>query len=158
MTIKLLCVGKLTEQYLRAAIEDYLTRLRRYATVTYLEIEAERRGKKYSDQEIKVRECTRIRKAITPRDFVVALDEHGREYSSSELAQFIARCQGRGDMKTLTFVTGGATGFAESFLSQADSVVSLSKLTLPHQLCRLILAEQLYRAYTILAGEPYHKM
>ena len=158
MTIKLLCVGKTTEQQLRAAMDAYLKRLRRYVSVEYVEIEAERRGKKYSELEIKRREGVRIRKMLTSREFVVALDENGVQYSSITFAKFISQCQVRGDMKILTFVTGGATGFAESFLSEADAVLSLSKMTFPHQLCRLILVEQLYRAYTILAGESYHKI
>jgi 23S rRNA (pseudouridine1915-N3)-methyltransferase len=157
MTIKLLCVGKITEPYLREAIADYLKRLRRYTPFEYVEIKAEQRGHKYSAQATKERECVRVRQAIKPQEFVVALDEKGIQYSSVEFSHFLARFQIRGDIKTLTFVTGGATGFSESFLQEAQSVLSLSKMTFPHQLCRLILVEQLYRAYTIMAGESYHK-
>ena len=95
---------------------------------------------------------------LTPQEFVVVLDEKGIQHSSVEFSQFISQCQVGGDIKTLTFVTGGAIGFSEAFLSKTDVVLSLSKMTFPHQLCRLILVEQLYRVYTIMAGEPYHKI
>lgn len=157
MTIKLLCVGKTREKYLRLALEEYLRRLRHYVPVEYKEIKAEKRKKTENDEQTKQRECERISQALSPQSVVVVLDERGRQYSSSEFSQFISRYQDRGNVKTLTFVTGGATGFSETFLKDADNVVSLSKMTFPHQLCRLILVEQLYRAYTILAGEPYHK-
>ncbi len=157
MRIKIICVGKTKEQYVSQALDEYLQRVRRYTNTEYIEIKAARRGKKYSDLEVKKRESERIRKAITSQEFVVALDEKGDQYSSVEFSEFIARCQVRGDIKILTFITGGATGFTEAFLSEADIVFSLSKMTFPHQLCRLILAEQLYRAYTIIAGEMYHK-
>jgi 23S rRNA (pseudouridine1915-N3)-methyltransferase len=157
MLIKLLCVGKIKERYLREAVDEYLARLRHYTPVEYVEIEAEPRGKKSRDLDVKQREAARIRKVLTTREFVVALDEHGVQQSSQAFANFISQCQVRGDMKTLTFVTGGATGFLETFLSEANFVLALSKMTFPHQVCRLILVEQLYRAYTIIAGESYHK-
>ena len=158
MTIKLICVGKIRERYLDQAINEYRKRLRRYVAVDYQELKAEKRGKSASDVVIKKREADRIQKRITPRDFVIALDETGRQYSSTEFADFLARCQRHGEIKTLVFITGGATGFPKTFLSQADKVLSLSKMTFPHQFCRLILLEQLYRAYTIIAGESYHKI
>ena len=158
MTIKLLCVGKIREHYLHEALDEYLKRLRRYVPVEYVEVKAEKRGKKYRKSEVEQREGERLRKVITPQEFVIALDERGIQYSSVEFSQFISQCQVRGDIKTLTFVTGGATGFSEAFLSEADVVLSLSTMTFPHQLCRLILVEQLYRAYTIMAGESYHKI
>ncbi len=158
MTIKLLCVGKMKERCLSEVFDEYLRRMRRYGVVECAEVKAEKRGKKDREAEVKQREYERLRKMLLPQEFVVALDEKGTQYSSIEFAQFISRCQVRGDIKTLTFVTGGATGFSGAFLSEADVVLSLSRMTFPHQLCRLILVEQLYRAYTILAGEPYHKI
>lgn len=158
MTIKLLCVGKIKERYLSEAIDDYLRRMRRYVLIEYVEVKTEKREKNSRASEIKQREYERLRKMVTSQEFVVALDEKGIQYSSVEFSEFIARCQVRGDIKILTFVTGGAIGFSEAFLSEADVVLALSKMTFPHQLCRLILVEQLYRAYTIMAGEPYHKI
>ncbi|GAK60675.1 ribosomal RNA large subunit methyltransferase H [Candidatus Vecturithrix granuli] len=158
MTIKFLCVGKITESYLQEAIEDYLKRLRHYTSIEYREIKAEKRKKTENDLQIRQREYERLCQAITPQELVIALDEHGTAYSSLEFSQLLAQYQRRGEVKTVTFVIGGATGFAEEFLRKARAIVSLSCMTFPHQLCRLILVEQVYRAYTILAGEPYHKM
>lgn len=158
MTIKLMCIGKTKEAYARQGIDDYRQRIRRYvSSIDYQELKAEKRRKNTPDAEIQRREYECIQKALTPQDCVIALDEHGVQYSSVEFADFISRCQMQGRSKTLTFVTGGATGFSRAFLQEADYVVSLSKMTFPHQLCRLVLLEQIYRAYTILAGEPYHK-
>ena len=158
MTIKLVCIGKTKEAYAQHGIDDYRKRIRRYVPIDYREVKAGKRRKKTPDAEIQQHEYECIRKALTPQDCVVALDEHGVHYSSVEFADFISRCQMQGTIKTLTFVTGGATGFSRIFLQEAEYVVSLSKMTFPHQLCRLVLLEQIYRAYTILAGEPYHKV
>ncbi len=157
MTIKLLCVGKTKEEYFRTALDEYLKRLRHYVPVEYLGIKAEKRRKSESDELVKERECERLTKALPSQGVVIALDEQGTQYTSINFSQKLASYQNRGDIKTLTFVTGGATGFSETFLQSADELMSLSKMTFPHQLCRIILLEQLYRAYTILAGESYHK-
>lgn len=157
MTIKFLCIGKIKEVFLQEAIQDYLKRLRHYTTIEYHEVKAEKRKKTENDVQIRQRECERLRKLIPLQDVIIALDEHGKSYSSVEFAQFLAHYQQRGEVKALTFVIGGATGFAEEFLREAQEVVSLSRMTFPHQLCRLILVEQIYRAYTLLAGESYHK-
>lgn len=157
MLIKLICVGKTKETYLKHGIEDYLKRVRRYTPLEYVEVKAGKRSKKSYEPDVQQRECEAIRKALTPKEFLIVLDERGQPYSSVELAEFISRCQVRGNIKILTFVTGGATGFTKTFLNEADVVLSLSRMTFPHQICRLLLLEQLYRAYTIIAGESYHK-
>jgi len=157
MTIKLLCVGKIKEPYLQLALGDYLKRIRHYTQIEYREIKAEKRKKTDNDAQVRQRECEKIDKAILPQEVVIALDEQGMQYTSLEFSQLLARYQLRGNIKTLTFVTGGATGFSEAFLKKADAILSLSNMTFPHQLCRLIFVEQVYRAYTILAGESYHK-
>ena len=157
MTIKLLCIGKTKDTYLRLAIDEYLRRIRHYTSLEYIEIKAEKRRKTESESQVKEREYEKLQRVLSSQEFVVALDERGTQYSSREFSKFISQHQIRGDVKTLTFVTGGATGFAEKFFDEAKSVISLSKMTFPHQLCRLILVEQLYRAYSILAGEAYHK-
>ncbi len=157
MTIRLVCVGKIREPYIADGVTEFRKRIRRYGALNYVEVKAEKRRKNSLDAEVRQRECERIQKAIAPQEYVVALDEHGLQYTSREFADFIARCQCDGAIKSLTFVTGGATGFTRTLLQQANTVLSLSKMTFPHQLCRLLLLEQVYRAYTILAGEPYHK-
>ncbi len=157
MRNKLLCVGKIKSPYLQHALNEYLKRLQHYTQVTYQEIRAEKRKKNTNDALIRQQECERIHKAISTQEVIVALDERGSHYSSVEFSRVLSRYQMRGDVKALTFVTGGATGFSNDFRQKADALLSLSSMTFPHQLCRIILAEQLYRAHTILAGESYHK-
>ncbi len=157
MTITLLATGKIKERSLRQLIDDYLARIRHYTRFEYIELKAESRRKTKNDACVKTRECEKIQKALHPQDLVVALDEHGTEYTSLEFAKFLEGRQLRGDVKRIVFVIGGATGFSEEFLSSTQQRLSLSKMTLPHQLCRLLFVEQLYRAFSIVAGESYHK-
>ncbi len=157
MTIKLLCVGKLKAPKLQQTLDEYLKRIRHYTSIEYQEIKAEKRKKTERDEFVKQRESEHIAKYLSPQDVIIALDEHGTQYSSREFAQCISQYQLRGDVKRLVFVTGGATGFSSDFLQRADLIFSLSRMTFPHQFCRLIFVEQVYRAYTILAGESYHK-
>ena len=157
MMIKFVCVGKVKEPYLLPGIEEYLERIRHYAPVEYAEIKAEARKKHEPDTLIKQREAEKIRQALAPQDCVIALDEHGKECSSEQFAGLLAKYQQRSDIKRLVFVTGGATGLSEELLNRAELVLALSRMTFPHQLCRLILFEQMYRGLTILAGESYHK-
>lgn len=157
MVMKLLCVGKIKEPHLQPAIDEYLRRIQHYIPIEYQEIKAENRSKTEPDEQIKRREYEKIRQALAPNDCVIALDERGTHYSSEEFAAFLARYQSRGDIKRLVFVTGGATGLAAQLLKEAHQTLSLSKMTFPHQLCRLFFLEQVYRALTILAGESYHK-
>ncbi|MCP4403502.1 MAG: 23S rRNA (pseudouridine(1915)-N(3))-methyltransferase RlmH [bacterium] len=157
MTITLLAIGKIKERSLRQLIDDYLARIRHYTRFEYIELKAESRRKTKNDACVKTRECEKIQKTLHPQDLVVALDEHGAEYTSLEFAKFLEGRQLRGDVKRIVFVIGGATGFSEEFLSSTHQRLSLSKMTLPHQLCRLLFVEQLYRAFSIVAGESYHK-
>ena len=157
MRIKLLCVGKMKDPSLQGVLQEYLKRVRHYTPLTYQEIRAEKRKKTDNDVLARQRECAHLRKAMAAQEMLVTLDERGTQYSSEEFSRFIARHQARGAVKTLTFATGGATGVSDEFLQESDVVLSLSKMTFPHRLCRIILVEQLYRAYTILAGESYHK-
>ena len=157
MTIKLLTVGAIKEAELRKLIDMYLQRIRHYTPLECQEIKAEKRGKTEADPQVKRREAEKLRQRLTPHETVIALAEQGRQYTSGEFAAMLGQYQLRGEVKTLTFVIGGATGLDDEFVRSAARVWSLSKMTFPHQLCRLIMLEQLYRAYTILAGEPYHK-
>jgi len=158
MTIRLICVGKTKNTYIQEGVNEYIRRIRRYVSLDYVELKAEKRRKNTPDADAQQRECERIQKVITPQEYVVVLDEHGAQYSSGEFAEFISNCQIHGAIKILTFVTGGVTGFTRLLLQQANNVLSLSRMTFPHQFCRVILLEQVYRAYTIIAGEPYHKV
>jgi 23S rRNA (pseudouridine1915-N3)-methyltransferase len=157
MTITLLAIGKLKEASLQKLIHEYLARIRRYTNFEYIELKAEKRKKTENDACVKARECEKIQKTLNPQDLVIALDEHGAEQTSLEFAKFLEGHQLRGNVKRIVFVLGGATGFSDEFLKAADQQLALSRMTLPHRLCRLLFVEQLYRALSIVAGESYHK-
>lgn len=154
--IRIICVGKVKERYIRQGIEDYLGRLKRYTDVEYVEVKDEKILNPFSEELIKKREAERIEKTFLPDGLVIVLDEGGQSFSSKMLAEFLQRQQVQGT-RVIQFVIGGTLGVADSILKKAFKVLSLSKMTFTHQLSRLILLEQLYRAFTILKGEPYHK-
>ena len=159
MQIRVLAVGKLKEQYLVEGIEEYSKRLRRYERLEIVELRAESFSEPLSAKEVEEilrREGERLLKEIKPRSFFVALDRGGRALSSEELAEEIQRAALAGSSQ-LVFVIGGSLGLDERVLKRADLVLSFSKFTFPHQLMRLILLEQIYRAFTILNNERYHK-
>lgn len=159
MQIRVLAVGKLKEQYLVEGIEEYSKRLGRYERLEIVELREESFSEPLSAKEVEEilrREGERILKEIKPRSFLVALDRGGRALSSEELAEEIQRAALAGSSQ-LVFVIGGSLGLDERVLKRADLVLSFSKFTFPHQLMRLILLEQIYRAFTILNNERYHK-
>lgn len=157
MTLTLLAIGKIKETSLQTLIGEYLTRIRHYTNFEYIELKAEKRKKTENDACVKAREYEKIQKTLKPQDLIIALDERGVEQTSTEFAKFLEDHQLRGDIKRIVFVIGGATGFSDEFLKSAQKRLALSKMTLPHQLCRLLFVEQLYRAFSIIAGESYHK-
>jgi len=136
--IRVLAVGKLKEAHYRDAVDEYLGRLRHYATI----------------EEVEVRDDAALRKAIPPRAHVFALTIDGKPRSSEELAARIEELAGR--VPELAFIIGGADGIPADVVAAAHERLSLSRMTLPHRLARLVLVEQLYRAMTIRKGEPYH--
>ena len=142
--IAIIAVGKIKQAGLRAPLDDYLGRLRRYGGCDEIEL------KDGSDAEVEAR----FRKAIPERSRVIALEVTGKTVSSQGLADRVARAE-RDAVGSLVFLIGGAYGLPKSVSASASVQLSLSALTLPHQLARLVLAEQVYRAFTILRGEPY---
>jgi 23S rRNA (pseudouridine1915-N3)-methyltransferase len=148
----LLAVGKLRPSY-RQACDDYLRRLGRHATVREVEVREAARAPTRAVQQRD--EAERLRAKIPARARVVALAREGEGWSSVELARRLEAWAL--DSRPLALVIGGSTGLAESLLSEADARWSLGPLTLPHELARVVVVEQLYRAGTILRGEPYHK-
>jgi len=144
MHVKLVVVGRVKERGLRALIDDYVKRIGRYGR--YHEVEL-----KDGPEDGLV---TRFRREITERSRVVALEVDGRRMSSVELAEQVGRAQVDG-VQTLVFLIGGAYGLPAEISRAADLRLSLSDMTLPHRLARLFLVEQIYRAFTILGGEPY---
>ncbi|MDD6868780.1 MAG: 23S rRNA (pseudouridine(1915)-N(3))-methyltransferase RlmH [bacterium] len=155
MKIELFVVGKTNHNYLSPGIEDYLKRINRYIQFSIRCISDAKNTKNLSQQQQKNAEGQNILVAIDNSDYVVLLDEHGKEYKSIEFASLIDKKM-QTVAKRLVFVVGGPYGFSEDVYKRANEKISLSKMTFPHDLIRLIFVEQLYRAFSILNHEPYH--
>ena len=154
MRISLLMVGKTTDPRLISLIEDYRERLLHYAPFELVVLPDLKNTKSLSEEQIKTAEGEAILRFVTPSMDVVLLDEHGREFRSIEYAEWLQKKMGSG--KDLTLVIGGPYGFSEAVYQRADGKVSLSRMTFSHQMIRIMVIEQIYRAMTILRGEPYH--
>lgn len=154
MKIVLLFTGKTEEAYLNEGIGIYIRRLKRYIPVE-IRIIGETGKKKASAGKHKIRESGKLSIPAGNLSYLALLDEKGDKFNSEEFAGFIEQIMTRG-YKELVFVTGGAYGFPELMHRKADRKISLSDMTYTHQMVRLILAEQIYRAMTIIRGEPYH--
>ena len=159
MNITIITVGKLKEKYLKQGIDEYLKRLTAYAKVEIIELPDEKAPETLSDVEmlqIKDKEGERILSKINPDAHVIALAIEGKMKTSEELADTIDKLGTYGKSK-ITFIIGGSLGLSQEVMKRADEALSFSKMTFPHQLMRLILVEQIYRAYRIIRNEPYHK-
>lgn len=155
MNIKLVVVGKTDEKYLQEGISLYEQRLTHYVNFSIVTIPALKDQKGASPAEIREREASLILKQIDKADRIVLLDEHGKQYTSITFSQYMQKQMNAG-LRNLTFVIGGAFGFAPAINDAANDKLSLSSMTFNHQMVRLFFVEQLYRAYTILNHEPYH--
>lgn len=155
MKITLLTVGKTDRDWVRQGLDIYVSRLKHYIPFVMTEIPELKNVSSLSKDQIKTREGELILKNIRPTDDVILLDERGKQYSSMEFAKVLQdkiSYIGKG----IVFVIGGAYGFSEDVYRRADSKMSLSRMTFSHQMVRAIFAEQIYRAFTIMKGEPYH--
>lgn len=155
MKITLLTVGKTDRDWVRQGLDIYVSRLKHYIPFILTEIPELKNVSALSKDQIKIKEGELILKNIRPADDVILLDEHGKEYSSVQLAK-ILQDKISYECKDIIFVIGGAYGFSDAVYARANSKLSLSKMTFSHQMVRTIFAEQLYRAFTIMKGEPYH--
>lgn len=155
MNIKLIVVGKNEQKYLKEALDIYIKRLTHYINFELVVLPDVKNAKNLSVSELKDKEAELILKHSAKADKVVLLDEKGKEFSSVEFSKYIEK-QMNASLKTLAFVVGGAFGFSEKVYSQANEKLSISKMTFSHQMIRLLFVEQLYRAFTIIKGEPYH--
>lgn len=155
MRTTLLTVGKTDISWVREGLETYVSRLSHYTRFSIVEIPELKGVSSFSKDAIKQKEGDLILRQLGASDFVVLLDEHGREYRSVEFAAMLQNLMSR-TSRDIVFVIGGAYGFSDAVYSRADAKLSLSKMTFSHQLVRTIFAEQLYRAFTIMRGEPYH--
>jgi 23S rRNA (pseudouridine1915-N3)-methyltransferase len=159
VNISLLTIGKLKEKYLKQGIDEYLKRLTAYAKVEVIELPDEKAPEQLSDiemEQVKNKEGERLLAKISPDAYVIALAIEGKQRSSEEFADMIDKLATYGKSK-IAFVIGGSLGLSKDVLNRADEKLSFSKMTFPHQLMRLILLEQVYRAYRINRNEPYHK-
>lgn len=155
--IELLAVGKLREKWLLQGASEYIKRIGRHARVSIQEIPDQPCPKGESEQETaKAREGEQILSRINPRSFVIVLDVNGKTLDSPGLADLISNLSQRG-ISDVTFIIGGSMGLSRDVLNRGDCVLSFSSFTFPHQLMRVVLLEQLYRACKINAGETYHK-
>ena len=155
MKFTLLTVGKTDVKWVKEGLDLYVSRLSHYAPFQVREIPELKNVSALDREQIKVREGELILKSLRPSDEVVLLDEGGRELRSVEFASWLEERFSRGS-RDIVFVIGGAYGFSKEVYARADSKLSLSKMTFSHQMVRTIFAEQLYRAFTIMRGEPYH--
>jgi len=155
MQIKVLNIGATELPYLREGIDQYLKKLKHYVPVEMINIPRVRAGKTASPEYVKEQEGNLIIRHLTGSETAVLLDEHGKQMTSQAFSQYLQRHMNQG-VKTLTFITGGAFGFSNAVHDRVKESISLSSMTFPHQLVRLIFLEQLYRAFTILKGESYH--
>jgi len=155
MEVKLLTVGKTDVPWVKEGLDLYVSRLRHYVPFALVEIPQLKNVSAFTQDQIKEKEGELILKQISPGDSVILLDEHGKEYRSVEWAEWLRQRLARGG-KGLVFVIGGAYGFPEKVYERAEGRISLSRMTFSHQMVRTIFAEQLYRAFTIIKGEPYH--
>lgn len=152
MKIKLIAVGKISENYLASGIEIYMNRLKHYAKVELIELNE---AKVKNQQEIKNLESKKILEKVNfGKEDLILLDENGNDFKSIQFSEFLQKKMN--NSKDIAFAIGGAYGFSEEIKEKAHLQISLSKMTFSHQMIRLFFLEQLYRAFTILKGEPYH--
>ncbi len=158
LTIKIVCVGKLKESYLKSAVEEYSKRLSKYCKLDIVEVADEKipdRLNESIEQEIKAKECDNIFRHLKTDSYIIALDLHGKEYTSEEFSQKLDNVSMLSS--NITFVIGGSLGFNKTLLDYCQEKICFSKMTFPHQLIRVFLLEQIFRAFKISNGETYHR-
>ncbi len=159
MRITVVCVGKLKEKYWQAAVAEYSKRLSRYHKLEIVELADEKAPETMSqaqEEEVKQKEGERILKALKDDAFVIALAIEGKMMTSEELSAFLEK-KAVGGISHIAFVIGGSLGLSPAVMARADYALSFSPMTFPHQMMRVVLLEQIYRAEKIRRKEPYHK-
>ncbi|MFD2145653.1 23S rRNA (pseudouridine(1915)-N(3))-methyltransferase RlmH [Mucilaginibacter antarcticus] len=155
MKITFLTIGKTEDAYLRDGIDKYVKRLKHYTKLEMVDLSELKNTKALTEPQQKVKEAELLLKKISPLDHVILLDDKGMELTSRQFAAFLDK-KSIGSTTSLVFIVGGPYGFDPSVYERANDKLSLSRMTFSHQMIRLLFVEQLYRAYTILKGEPYH--
>ena len=159
MKVTILCVGKIKESFYRQAIDEYIKRLGKYGKPEIIEVADEKTPDKASEAlelQIKEKEADRLLEKIKEDSFVFTLEIKGKRYTSEAFAETIEKLTVQGK-SNLTFIIGGSLGLHEKVLKRSNQAISFSDMTFPHQLMRVILTEQIYRAFRIINKEPYHK-
>ena len=156
MKLAILWVGKTSTDYINKAIDTYVQRIGHYMPIEIIEVPDVKNAKNMDTAQLRQKEGELIIKQLRPDDYIVFLDDKGKQMSSTEFAYWIDKTNMNSSIKRLVFVIGGAYGFSLDAYKQAKSFLSISKMTFSHQIIRPILVEQIYRAMTILRGEPYH--
>jgi 23S rRNA (pseudouridine1915-N3)-methyltransferase len=155
MKIALLQTGKTTDKNVAGIADLYLSRIAKYNPFEIITLPDIKNSSSLPVQELKIKEGKKIIQTLNDEDYVVLLDERGKEFSTSEFSKWMEKSF-MISRKRIIFVIGGAWGFSDEVYERADFRISLSKMTFPHQLVRLLFLEQLYRIFTIIRGEPYH--
>ena len=155
MKIELAVIGKTSIGYLKQGIDEYIKRLKHYVPFEIKYIDDIKNTKNISEDQQKRTEGAKILSLLDKSDFVVLLDEHGKEYTSMQYSSYIQKRMLSG-AKKVVFVIGGPYGFSQEVYDRANDKISFSKMTFNHEMIRLIFTEQVYRAYTIINHEPYH--
>lgn len=155
MKITLVCIGKTDDKFIQEGIDKYLGRLKHYITFNIVVIPDVKNVKNMSQDQQMDKESELFFKQFTNQDFVVLLDERGKEFRSLEFSDFLSKKMVSG-VSHMVCLIGGPYGFSEKVRARANYLISLSKMTFSHQMVRLFFVEQVYRAFTIMKGEPYH--
>ena len=155
MKIKFICIGKNTDNYINEGVNEYFHRIKKYVPIEIIYLRGIQKSKNTKTLYTKEKEGEMILKSLDDHDFLILLDEKGETYTSVKFAETLENMMVNG-LKDMAFVIGGAFGFSDSVYKRSNKMVSLSKMTFPHQLIRIIFMEQLYRAFTIIKKEPYH--
>ena len=158
LNINIVCVGKLKESYLKEAVQEYSKRLSKYCNLNFIELADEKLPNKINDSiinEIKDKEGNKMLNAIKKDSYVMALDLHGKQFTSEEFSDKIENITLRG-FSSITFIIGGTLGIMDEVLNKSNELICFSKMTFPHQLIRVFLLEQLFRAFKISNNETYH--
>ena len=158
MAINIVAVGKIKESYIQSGIDNFTKRLKRYTDVNIIEVKSTHVPQNASGsqiEEVKRKEGKKLKESVPERSYKIALDVKGKPMTSEGLAKSIKNLQIRGD-SDISFIIGGPHGLSDEVIKMADYKLSLSHMTFTHQMIRLILLEQVYRAYKIIKGEPYH--
>jgi len=155
MRVTVLCMGKTKERFIQDGLEKYIRYMKPYAVTVVRELREEKIQDLREAPIIRKKEADKIFKAIPAGALVIALDERGQEYTSHGFAEFINNALESG-VRDMVFVVGGALGLDESVTNRANKTLAMSRWTLTHEMARLVLLEQVYRAYTILKGKTYH--